>query len=136
MFLSLLSFNVLADDERVFKNGDYWEVSSITIVVGQWLNYAKHLSTKWRDSQEFSKSKDWINGYKVIINQYPRDCEPGMYLITMLEAMATKAQEDERYKSYMEWSKSTIAKIEESSGERVVMHHLSDDSLFREVSFR
>mgnify|MGYP003679764956 CR=1 FL=1 len=134
--LSLLSFNTLAADERVFKNGDYWEVSSITVVDGQWLNYAKHLSTKWRDSQEFAKSKGWINGYKVIINQYPRDGEPDMYLITMFETMATKAQEDERYKAYMEWSKSTIAKLEESSGERVVMRHLSGNALMREVTFR
>lgn len=135
-FLSLLSFNALAEDERVFKNGDYWEVSSITIVDGQWLNYANHLSTKWRDSQEFAKSKGWINGYKVIINQYPRNGEPDMYLITMFEEMATKTQEDERYKAYMEWSKSTIAKLEESSGERVVMRHLSGNSLLREVTFR
>jgi hypothetical protein len=45
--LSLLSFNALAEDERVFKNGDYWEVSSVD---GQWLNYAKHLSNRWRES--------------------------------------------------------------------------------------
>ncbi|MFT6989492.1 MAG: hypothetical protein ACJASL_001465 [Paraglaciecola sp.] len=134
--LSLLSFNTLAADERVLKNGDYWEVSSITVVDGQWLNYAKHLSTKWRDSQEFAKSKGWINGYKVIINQYPSDGELDMYLITMFEIMATKAQEDERYNAYMEWSKSTIAKLEESSGERVVMRHLSGDALMREVTFR
>ena len=56
-FLSLLSFNALAEDERVFKNGDYWEVSSIRIVGGQWLNYVKHLSTKWRDLQDFTNSK-------------------------------------------------------------------------------
>ena len=94
-FLSLPFFNVLAEDERVFKNGDYWEVSSITIVGGKWLNYVKHLSTKQRDLQEFAKSKDQINGYKIIINQYSRDGEPDMYLITMFEAMATKKQEDE-----------------------------------------
>ncbi|MFQ3192000.1 MAG: hypothetical protein ACI936_003151 [Paraglaciecola sp.] len=54
----------------------------------------------------------------------------------MFKAMATKAQEDERYKAYMEWSKSTIAKLEESSGERVVMRHLSGNALMREVTFR
>jgi len=129
--LSLLSFNALAKDDRVFKNGDYWEVSSITVVDGQWLNYAKHLSTKWRDSQEFAKSKGWINGYKVIINQYPRDGEPDMYLITMFEEMATKAEE-----AYIKWSKSTIAEMEEGSGKRVVMRHLSGNSLLREVTFR
>ena len=56
-FLSLPSFDVLAEDERVFKNGDYWEISSIRIVGGQWLNYVKHLSTKWRDLQDFTNSK-------------------------------------------------------------------------------
>lgn len=135
-FLSLPSFDVLAEDERVFKNGDYWEVSSIIIVGGQWLNYVKHLSTKWRDLQDFTNSKGQINGYKIIINQYPRDGEPDMYLITMFEAMATKTQEDERYKVYMERSKSTIVKMEENSGELVVIRHLSGNSLLREVTFR
>jgi hypothetical protein len=59
-----------------------------------------------------------------------------MYLITMFEEMATKAQEDERYKAYMEWSKSTIAEMQEGSSERVVMRHLSGSSLMREVTFR
>ena len=134
--LSLLSFNALAEDERVFKNGDYWEVSSITVVDGQWLNYAKHLSTRWRDSQEFAKSKGWISGYKVIINQYARNGEPDMYLITMFESMTTKAQEDERYNAYMKWAKSSMADMAADSGERVVMRHLSGDSLMREVTFR
>ncbi|MFT5542871.1 MAG: hypothetical protein ACI97K_001989 [Glaciecola sp.] len=135
--LSLLSFNSLAqEDERVFKNGDYWEVSSITVVDGQWQNYAIHLSNRWRDSMEFAKTKGWINGYKVLTNEYPRNNEPDLYLITMFGEMATKAQEDERYKAYMEWSKSTIAEMQEGSGERVVMRHLSGDVLLREVTFR
>ena len=92
--LSLLSFNALAKDERVF------------------------------------------NGYKVIVNQYPRKGEPDMYLITMFDEMATKAQEDKRYEAYIKWSKSTIAEMEEGSGERVVMRHLSGNSLLREVTFR
>jgi hypothetical protein len=134
--LSLYSFNEFAEDERVYKNGDYWEVSAIEIVDGQWLNYGKHLSGQWRASMEFSKSKGWISDYKMLVNQYPRDGEPDMYLITIFDEMATKAQEDERYKAYMKWSKSTIAKMEEGSGKRVVMRRLSSDSLLREVTFR
>jgi hypothetical protein len=132
----LLSFNALAQDERVYKNGDYWEVSAIEVVDGQWLNYAKHLSGQWQSSMEFAKSKGWISGYKMLINQHPRDGEPDMYLITMFEEMATRAQEDERYKAYMEWAKSSMADMEEASGERVVMRRLSGDSLLREVTFR
>ncbi|WP_299071658.1 hypothetical protein [uncultured Paraglaciecola sp.] len=135
-FLSLLSFNALAKDDRVFKSGDYWEVSSITIMDGQWHNYAKHLSEKWQDSMEFAKSKGWINGYKVVLNLYPRKGEPDMYLITMFSEMATKAQEDERYNAWIEWSKSSIAKMDKASGERVVMRKLTGDSLLQEVTFR
>lgn len=134
--LCMLSFNALAQDERVFKKGDYWEVSSIKVVDGQWLNYAKHLSKKWRDSMEFAKSKGWIKDYKVIVNEYPRENEPDMYLISMFDEMPTKAQDDERFKAYMEWSKSSIAEMEKGSGDRVVMRHLSSNSLLREVTFR
>ena len=133
---SLLTFNALAEDERVYKNGDYWEVTGIEVMDGQWLNYANHLKGQWRDSLEFAKSNGWITGYKILINKYARDGEADMYLISTFEEMATKAQEDERYKAYMEWSKSTIAKMEKGSGERVVMRHLLSDSLLREVTFR
>ncbi len=135
-FMSMMTFNVFAEDERVYKNGDYWEVSSIKVADGQWLNYAKHLSKQWRDSMEFAKSKGWIKGYKVVVNQYPREDEPDLYLITMFEEMATKAQEDERYKAYMEWSKASMAEMQKGSGERVAMRHLGSNSLLREVTFR
>lgn len=130
-----MPFNALAGVERVFKSGDYREVSSITVVDGQWLNYAKNLSIRWRDSQEFAKSKGWING-QVIINQYARNGEPDMYLITIFEAMTTKDQEDERYNAQMKWVKISIAELEEDSGERVVMRYLSGGSFMREVTFR
>ncbi|MFT4811386.1 MAG: hypothetical protein ACI9LX_004763 [Paraglaciecola sp.] len=54
----------------------------------------------------------------------------------MFKTKTTKAQDDERYKAYMEWSKSTFAKLEESSGERFVMRHLSGYAPMREVTFR
>ena len=136
LLLSFLAFNALAEDERVYKNGNYWEVSAIEIVDGQWLNYATHLKGKWRDSMEFAKSNGWISDYKMLINLHPRNGEPDMYLISIFSEMATQAQEDERYEAYMKWSKSTIAKMEEDSGERMVMRHLSGDSLLREVTFR
>jgi hypothetical protein len=136
LLFSFLAFNALAEDERVFKNGNYWEVSSIEVVDGQWLNYATHLKGMWRKSMEFSKSNGWISDYKIIINQHPRKGEPDMYLISIFSEMATKKQEDERYEAYIKWSKSTIAKMEQESGERMVMRHLSGNSLLREVTFR
>jgi hypothetical protein len=54
----------------------------------------------------------------------------------MFEEMATKAQEDKRYEAYIKLAKSTIAEMEEGSGERVVMRNLSGNSLLREVTFR
>lgn len=133
---SLLSFNALAKEERVFKNGEYWEVSAISIVDGQWYNYATHLSNKWRDSMEFAKSKGWINDYKVIVNEYPRKDEPDMYLITIFDEMADRIQEEERYQAWKKWSKDTLAERAKGFGDRVVMRHLTGDTLLRELTFR
>jgi hypothetical protein len=44
--------------------------------------------------------KAWVKGFKVIIKQYVRNGEPGVYLITAFVAIITKTQEDERFSAF------------------------------------
>jgi len=134
LFISSLS--LAQSDERVFKSGDYWDVSAIEVMDGQWLNYADHLANSWRSSMEFAKSKAWIKDYKVIVNTHARDGEADLYLITIFEEWPTKEEEDKRYKAWMEWSEESLATMEKESGERVQMRRLMSDSLLQELHFR
>lgn len=94
--LTLSSFSAMAED-RAFKSGDYWDVSEIEIMDGQWVNYTQHLAEGWRSSQEFAKSKGWIKDYKVLVNVHARDGEADLYLITVFDNWVSPDEEDKRY---------------------------------------
>ena len=134
-FIAVSSFNTMAD-ERVFKGGDYWEVTAIEVKDGHWLDYGNHLANEWRSSMEFAKSKGWINGYKVIGNLYPREGEATLYLLTMFTNWPSETENDERYAAWIEWSKKSLDKMEEQSGDRVAIRRIMSDQLIPELIFR
>ncbi|GAC15814.1 hypothetical protein [Aliiglaciecola lipolytica] len=138
VIICLLTFSSssLMADERVFKNGDYWEVTSVEIEDGQWLTYAKHLADEWRSSMEFAKSKKWIKEYKVVYNVHARDGEADLYLITIFDKWASLEEEESRFTEWMEWSKESLSKLEEESGDRAKIRRLMSDSLLQELHFR
>ncbi|NDV91764.1 hypothetical protein GTH32_11265 [Alteromonas sp. 345S023] len=134
-FIAVTSFNTMAD-ERVFKEGNYWEIAAIEVKDGHWLNYGNHLANEWRSSMEFAKSKGWIVDYKVISNLHPRDGEASLYLLTIFTDWASEAENEERYAAWIEWSKKSLDKMEEQSGERVTMRRIMGEQLMQELTFR
>lgn len=133
--IAVTPLNAMAD-ERVYKWGDYWEISAISVEDGQWLNYGKHLADEWRSSMEFAKSKGWINDYKVISNLHARDGEADLYLVTIFTDWASEDENDKRYAAWMEWSKKSLDKMQKQSGERVKMRRLVGNQLWQELTFR
>lgn len=134
-FIAVSPFNTMAD-ERIFKGGDYWEVTAIEVKDGHWLDYGNHLANEWRSSMEFAKSKGWINGYKVIGNLYPREGEATLYLLTMFTNWPSETENDERYAAWIEWSKKSLDKMEEQSEDRVAIRRIMSDQLMQELIFR
>jgi hypothetical protein len=134
-FFAVSSFNTMAD-ERVFEEGDYWEIAAIEVKDGHWLDYGNHLANEWRSSMEFAKSKGWITDYKVISNLHPRDGEATLYLVTIFTDWATAEENDKRYAAWMEWTQQSLDKIEEQSGERVTMRRIMGEQLMQELTFR
>ena len=68
--------------------GDYAEVGGIFVKDGGTLKYAMHIAGDWKKNQEFAKSQGWITGYKIYINENPRDGEPNVYLMTTFASLA------------------------------------------------
>ena len=123
-------------DKYPMVGGDYWEVTGIHLKDGGSLGYATFLAGEWLENQEFAKSKGWIKGYMVLANNYPREGEPDLYLITITDRLVTGAEGDKRADEYMEWRKKTISQMEKESGDRVEIREVGGNSLLQELKFR
>ena len=125
-----------AQDEPPFIGGDYWQVTGIKISDGAGLKYARWLAGEWRDNSEFAKSEGWIKDFMVISNVHARSDEPDLYLVVVFENMATVAENEERRKTYLDWAKKSMDKMQEESGNRAEYRTVMSTSLLQHMKFR
>ncbi len=127
---------VAAAQEFPLVAGDYSEVAGIFVKDGGAYKYATHLATKWVDVQEFAKSKGWISDYKILVNEYPRDGEPTIYLMTTFAKMADAAEGERRNKAYDAYMKSSAEQQIAESGNRAEYRTVQSSMLLREYKVR
>ena len=109
--------------------GDFWEVSGIDVADGAGMKYANWLASEWRKNLEFAKSKGWIKDYKVLANNYPRKGEPDLYLIRIMDRIATGPEGEERAKEWVKHMEKSMAKMQEESGNRAEYREVMSSSL-------
>jgi hypothetical protein len=126
----------LAQEENPWKQGNYWDVSSIHVKDGSGLKYAQFLASNWVKNQEFAKSQGWISNYMVLSNEYPREGEPDLYLITVYASMPSSDEADSRTKAWREFNKKTMGQMEAESGARADYRTLGNQVLLREMLLR
>jgi len=130
-----MTSNVFAQDWPMV-GGDYWDVAAITIKDGGGLKYARWLADEWRENNEFAKSKGWIKGYFVLSNVHARKGEADLYLIRVMENMASGPEGDERGKEFVEWKKKTADEMQAESGNRAEYREVTSSSLLQVMNFR
>lgn len=116
--------------------GDYAEVGGIFVKDGGTLKYAMHIAGDWKKNQEFAKSQGWITGYKIYINENPREGEPNVYLMTMFTSLPDAAEGERRQKVYDAWAKTTEAQRDAASGNRAEYRTIKSSMLLREYKVR
>ena len=116
--------------------GEYADVGGIFVKDGASLKYAMHLATNWKKNQDFAKSQGWITDYKIYINEYPRNGEPNVYLMTTFASMPDTAEEARRTKAYEAWAKTTFGQREAESGNRAEYRTVMSSMLLREYKVR
>jgi len=126
----------LAQDENPWKQGSYWDVSSIHVKDGSGLKYAQFLASSWVKNQEFAKSQGWISNYMVLANEYPREGEPDLYLITVFDSMASPDESDKRSKAWREFQQKSMSQLAAESGARADYRTLGGQLLLREMVLR
>jgi len=126
----------LADDPWPVDNGDYVEVSMISVDDGHDLDYMTHLAGQWRKGQDFAKAQGWISGYEILANQNRRPGEPDYYLITRFPRFADKAEEAKRDEAYFAHMQSTTAAMQAGSAERAKYRKQMGSQLLRALVWK
>ena len=119
-----------------YTPGDYWEVSSIDLEDGQAEAYADFLATRWRANQEYAREQGWLKSYYVLQNVNAREGEPDLYLVTVFEAFATRAEEPQREAAFNTWMQASNRELEAQSAARGTMRKLSGSLLLRQLDLR
>jgi hypothetical protein len=125
----------LAQDSS-YTPGDYWEVSSIDVEEGQGEAYADYLATRWKASQEFAREQGWVKSFYVLQNINAREGEPDLYLVTVFEAFATRAEEPQREAAFNTWAEANNRELEAQSAGRGTMRKLTGSLLLRQLDLR
>lgn len=133
---ALVSATPASAQQWPLASGDYWEVSEIDVKDGGDFAYAQHLATKWKESEEFAKSKGWIKDYKILYNYHPRAGEPDIYLISIMSKLPTGPENDARSEAFEAWSKSTAKQLSEESGNRAQFRTLMGTMLLEEMKVK
>lgn len=131
----LLAGTVLADEYPLVA-GDYWEITGVHIKDGGGLKYANFIAGEWRENQEFAKSKGWIKDYMVFANAYPRQGEPDLYLVSVIDSVVSGAVSEKRQDEYMAWRKKTLAQMDSESGNRAEFREIMSSELIQKLEFR
>lgn len=117
-------------------SGDYVEVSMIKIDDGHGLEYLEYLAGNWRKSQDYAKQQGWISSYEIWTNEYPRDGEADIYLITFTPHLPDAAEAERRDRQYREYMQQTVAQMQAASAGRAEYRHLAGSMLLRRQNWR
>mgnify|MGYP000168045196 CR=1 FL=1 len=125
-----------AQDEYPLEPAEWVEVAGIKVADGHMLDYAKHLASIWRKAQDFSVSQGWIEGYEILLNTYPREGEPDLYLLTRFTEFESPEEGEERDKLYREHMAMTVSEMEAASGDRAEYRTLAGEMLLRKLDWK
>ena len=117
-------------------SGDYVEISMIKIDDGHALEYLDYLSGMWRKSQDYAKQQGWITGYEIWSNEYPRDGEADIYLVTYTPHLPDAAESEKREKQFQEFMAQTVAQMQAASAGRAEYRHLAGSMLLRRQNWK
>ena len=116
--------------------GDYWEVTEVDVLDGQFGAYADYLASQWRRNQEFAKSKGWIKDYHMFGTVNARAGEPDLYLVTVYERQPTAAEQMAREKEMNAYLQQDSRQQDTAFGGRASMRKIGGSMLMQELRFR
>ena len=134
--VSVVTTSSVTAQDWPMVGGDYWDVAAIEIKDGGGLKYTRWLADEWRKNAEFAKSKGWIKDYFVLENVHSRKGEADLYLIRVMENMASGPEGEERAMEFLAWKKKSADEMVAESGNRLEYREVISSSLLQVLNFR
>ena len=131
----LFAFPAAAQDIPLV-NGNFWNVTEVTIDDGHFSTYADYLAGEYRKQQEFAKSKGWIKDYYILANANKRADEPDLYLVTVFDHVTTPAEDEAREKEINAFLASSARQSDRESGARAKYRKLGGSMLLQELKYK
>lgn len=119
--------------EYPLVGGNYWNVSEITIDDGHFGDYADHLASVWRKTEDFARSKGWIKNYYILGNVNKRANEPDLYLVTITDHLTNVAEDLAREKEMNAYLATTSRTQAAGSAARAKYRHLGGTQMLQEL---
>ena len=116
--------------------GDYWEVAEIDVNDGQGPAYADYLASRWRQNQEFAKSKGWIKDYMVFSVVNRRADEPDLFLVTIYDRAPSAAESMAREKEFDAFMKTNARQEGAAYASRGSIRKVGGEMLLQRLLFR
>ena len=117
-------------------NGNFWNITEVTISDGHFSTYADYLAGQYRKQQEFAKSKGWIKDYYILANGNKRAGEPDLYLVQIFDHMTTPTEDIAREKDMNAYMALSTRQGEAGSGERAKYRTIGGNMLLQEQVYR
>lgn len=121
--------------DRPYDLGALWDVTAIDVEDGHFEEYMAFLADRWRSNQEFARSQGWILEYHVLANNYPRQGEPDLYLITRYADYPSAAEIRRRDAAFMQHLSSNPRTQDQEFGQRGSMRRIGSNMMLREMTF-
>ncbi|RPF70751.1 YdgH/BhsA/McbA family protein [Aurantiacibacter spongiae] len=115
--------------------GEYVEVAGIEIADGHTLDYVNYLAGQYRRELDFAVERGYISSYEVLFNEYPRQGEPDMYLVTRYETVPNAEESMRQMRERQEYLQRNLAQLEAESGERATYRTVMFSQLLRKYEY-
>ena len=122
-------------DGRSYDIGPFWNVSAIDVEDGHFEEYMTFLSGQWRRIQDFTRQQGWTLDYYVLANEYPRENEPDLYLVTRFRDHPSTEEARRRDAAINRFLEQSPMQQDQASGARSSMRTLGGVMLLREMTF-
>lgn len=134
--LSFVAAPALADDPWPVEEGEYVQISMVSVDDGHDLEYMTHMAGQWRKGQDFAKAQGWITGYEILTNVNKRPGEPDYYLVTRFARFADKAETQKRAAAYDAYMKQTVAEAQAGTAARAKYRTLMGSQLLQALVWK
>ena len=132
-----LAFSMPAVAEiNPWAQGEYVQVTGVTVDDGRLSDYTDYLAGFWKDEQEFAIAQGWQTSWEVLQNVHKRPGEPDLYLIRRYKNLVDGAEFDRRAALVRDKVKMTEAQMQSASGDRAKFRQVQGTTLMQALKLR